>query len=608
MTQLTLSARAFRAMPQAFGLLWEASARDLMLTGLSVAVQGALPAVIALVAKHIVDHLAAGRGATPELWTLVALEAALAVSAALFKNISDYFATRLREATQALLAVKTMQHAAALDLSFFEMPGNYDNFTKARREIAFRPFVMGLALFGTVQNLVTVASFFAIVFAFQPVLALALLLAAIPTLIAGRVSGFVTFQTYDLLTHEGRRSAYAEALLTQNTYAKELRLYDLSDHFLGQFRAHLRTIVDGRLQAAATKARHFSAAALFSVSVQYAALTFVIWQAALGRVTIGDFTLLVAALMAVRFQLSEAFGQMAELLENSLFFTDLLAFLNLRPEVVSPPQPLVPPRTPRKNLTLEHVQFSYPGAAQPVFSDLTLELRAGEATALVGVNGAGKTTLVKLLTRLYDPSGGRITLDGTDIRDFDLRAYRNLFGVILQDFARYQLPAQENVALSRELDEARLNVVARASNLDGLIARMPEGWHTLLGRQFHVRGQDLSGGEWQRVALARALYRDAPVLILDEPTAALDAEAEAALFEQYRALTQGRVSLLITHRFNTVRMADRIVVLEHGQVIEDGTHAELIALGGRYAEMFAAQAAAYTIPEPVTSASAGFQR
>lgn len=596
MTQLKQSSQAFRAMPKAFGLLWRASPTYLLLTAGAVTLQGILPAIIALVAKLIVDHLVASRGPTPALWWLVGLEAVLALAVSLIRNASDYFATCLRERAQLLLGNITMRQASDLDLAFFEMPGNYDNFSKARREIAFRPFVMGLALFGSLQNLVGVLSFFVVVFAFQPLLALALLAAAVPTLIAGRVSGFVNFQTYDLLTPEGRRAAYAEALLTQNTYAKELRLFGLSQMFIEQFQTHGQTIMQGRTRAAAFKARNFNLAATFSVTIQYAALAFVVWRAALGQVTIGDFTLLVAALVAVRQQLSEAFGQLAELLENSLFFRDLTDFLALKPEVLSPEIPLPLPSAPAHSLALQDLVFAYPGTDKRIFDGLSLELRAGEATALVGVNGAGKTTLVKLLTRLYDPLAGRIMLDGTDIRKFDLQAYRAMFGVILQDFTRYQLSARENIVLNATAtDDDRLNEVGEAANLQKLVANLPDGWDTSLGRQFHVRGQDLSGGEWQRVALARALYRDAPVLILDEPTAALDAEAEAELFQQYRSLTHGRLSLLITHRFNTVKMADRILVMEHGQVIEDGTHPALLELGGRYAEMFLAQAAAYDL-------------
>lgn len=309
---------------------------------------------------------------------------------------------------------------------------------------------------------------------------------------------------------------------------------------------------------------------------------------------------MVAALAGVRLGLSRGLAHLGEVYEHSLFFQNLTAFLGQRPSVVAPssPRPLLAPGP--HTLALENVSFTYPGAQKPVFEDLNLTLRAGETTALVGVNGAGKTTLVKLLTRLYDPQGGRVTLDGVDVREFDPAAYRGQLGVVLQDFTRYQLSARENVALGRigEADEeTRLQGAARQASALELIEGLPEGWNTLLGRQFHVRGQDLSGGQWQRVALARALYRDAPILLRDEPTAALDAETEAELFGRYRDLTRGRTTLLITHRFNTVRMADRIVVLEHGQVIEDGTHAELLRRGGRYAEMYALQAEGYRSAE-----------
>lgn len=296
-----------------------------------------------------------------------------------------------------------------------------------------------------------------------------------------------------------------------------------------------------------------------------------------------------------------ALASLGDLLENSLFFRDLHAFLEQRPRLLAPHEPRPVPQVPRIGLAFEGVTFSYPGAAKPVFEQLDLELRAGEATALVGVNGAGKTTLVKLLARLYDPQSGRVTLDGIDIREFDPGEYRAKLAVVLQDFERYQLSARENVGFGRAelpVDETKLRAAARAAGAGDLIAGLPEGWATLLGRQFHERGQDLSGGQWQRIALARALYRDAPILLLDEPTAALDSEAEAEIFRRYRELMLGRLSLLITHRFNTVRFADRIVVLDGGRVSEDGDHASLLRVGGRYAAMFEAQANAYRMNQP----------
>ncbi len=289
---------------------------------------------------------------------------------------------------------------------------------------------------------------------------------------------------------------------------------------------------------------------------------------------------------------------LGQMFEHSLFLSDLTRFLEQKPQIGAPLKPKQVPSKVANGLKLEHVRFAYPGSENAVFEDLTLELRTGETTALVGINGAGKTTLVKLLTRLYDPQSGAVKLDGIDVREFDPLEYRQRFGVILQDFIKYKLSAQDNIVfgdISKKPEFKNLERVAQDAGALELIEGLPESWDTMLGRQFHVRGQDLSGGQWQRVALARALYRDAPILLLDEPSAALDAEAEMELFLRYKELVQNKLSLLITHRFNTVKMADRIVVLENGQILEDGSHGELMRLHGRYAEMFEAQASGYQV-------------
>ena len=296
-------------------------------------------------------------------------------------------------------------------------------------------------------------------------------------------------------------------------------------------------------------------------------------------------------------------AQLGEVYENSLFFNDLTRFLAKEPKIVSPDHPQPIPKRVRE-LALENVVFAYPGSAETIFDGLSLELRAGEVTGLVGINGAGKTTLVKLLTGLYQPQQGKITLNGVDISLFDLHEYRDCFGVLLQDFARYQFTVRENILLGRYNDSANGNRLLQATtkaNATTMIETLPEGWETWLGRQFHDRGRDLSGGQWQRIALARMLYRDAPILVLDEPSAALDAEAEAALFDDYKSLTANKTTLLITHRFTTVRMADRILVMEDGKVIEEGTHTSLLKLGGRYAKLFNAQAKAFRSLEEVRS-------
>ena len=594
--------QALRALPQALALVREGAGRDFALSAAALMVVGVVPAGVLLCAKLLVDELTRGTGWTPALLRLLAIQFTLVVVGVCAQAASDASRAAMREKLQAHLELKVAAHAATLDLAFFELPGNYDLFAKAREELGYRPFLMSYGLIFAAQRAAAVVGFFAAVLAFQPLLALVLAVAALPTLFAAGQSGSESFSNHDLQTPEGRRAAYLQQLLTTDLPAKEVRLYGLAPSFLASLAGQLARLVNTRLQVERRKHARFAWAGLGGVLVEYGALAFVVWRVATRQATLGDLTLMVGALPGVRLGLSQLLAQLGEVYENSLFFQHLLEFLGQSPSITAPPSPRPLPAAAAHTLGLEDVSFTYPGAERAVFEHLTLTLRAGETTALVGVNGAGKTTLVKLLTRLYDPQQGRVLLDGVDIRAFEPGAYRAALGAVLQDFTRYQLSARENIALGRvgEPDEERrLQDAAERASARPLIEGLPDGWETLLGRQFHVRGQELSGGQWQRIALARALYRDAPILLLDEPTAALDAETEAELFRNYRALTRGRTTLLITHRFNTVRMADRILVLEGGQVIEDGTHASLLARGGRYAQMYQVQADAYQHPERV---------
>ncbi len=588
---------ALRVVPKALRLLGEAGAVYLSMVFALTLLQGVLPPAMAYLSKLIVDHLASGSGATVRLWLLVGAEGLLAVMLAVAFQLSNLYQAVLRERLWQMLSIKVCHHASHLDLDFFEVPQNYDALTKANRELGFRPMMMALNLVIALQQTVSVAGFVLVILALQPLLVVVILLALIPTLLAARDSGHITFTSYDMSTADGRRAAYFDGLMMSDGAAKELRLFDLAPWLLAQRQQYAARVIQRRLQAAWQTGKRFVTAAAVSAGAQYLALAFVAYQAATGRITLGDFTLLAAALVAVRQNLSQALANLGQLLENSLFFSDLDRFFDFRSKIRSPAAPRPLPSAENYRFVFEEVGFSYTGAARPVFESLSFELRAGEATALVGVNGAGKTTIVKLLTRLYEPERGRILLNGVDIREFPLEAYRALFGVILQDFVRYHLTARENILVAKNpasSDDLRLQEAARLAQADRVIERLPMDWDTMLGRQFDEQGQALSGGEWQRIALARALYRDAPVLILDEPTAALDAEAEAELFLAYRELTRGKTSLLITHRLNTVRMADRILVLEGGRIIEDGSHQELLRKGGRYCELYTAQASTYT--------------
>lgn len=597
LTPIKTGFQAIRALPEALAIVREGAGRDFAFSSVALLIVGVIPAGILLCTKLIIDNLTSGSGWSKDVVQLLAVQLLLAIIGVVAQAVSDTSRSAMREKLQAHLEIKVSAHASSLDLAFFELPGNYDLFEKAKQELGYRPFLMSYGLIFSLQRFASVVGFFAAVLAFQPLLALVLAVAALPTLFAAGKSGSESFSNHDLYTPEGRRAAYIQQLLTTDQSAKEVRLYGLAPSFLDILARQFRQLISTRLQVERSRHVRFAWAGLGGVLVEYSALGIVVWRVAAQQATIGDLTLMVGALPGVRLGLSQLLAQLGEVYENSLFFQNLLDFLAQRPTITSPASPRPLPTSTAYTIMLDNVSFAYPGADQSVFENLSLELRAGETTALVGVNGAGKTTLVKLLTRLYDPQNGRILLNGVDIREFDPITYRSILGVVLQDFTRYQLSARENVALGRvgqPDEEQRLDDAVTRANAKSLIENLPEGWNTLLGRQFHIRGQDLSGGQWQRIALARALYRNAPILLLDEPTAALDAETEANLFQDYRKLTQGRTTLLITHRFNTVRSVDRIIVLEKGKVIEDGTHFSLLARGGRYSEMYYIQADAYS--------------
>jgi ATP-binding cassette, subfamily B, bacterial len=586
---------------KALGLLWQADRIQLGLSIFTVIIQGFLPAIIAYITKLIIDHLTSSSEPDNILWWLLVAE----FVAVLTMNILMKFAERSRfimgEQVQKMLRMRLIQHASDLDLEFFESPSNFDALSKAQRELGFRPVMLVMALLAIAQGSASLLSYTGILLILYPVLLIPVFLSVIPALVFANRSSMMMFDLFDYLTPEGRRAAYLETLGIEKYFAKEVRLFGLRDWILRRVHSYLESMMQKRLATERIKVIRDVLSEFISTSVSYGALAYIMYLAATKTISLGTFILAIGAVTNVRGNLMILASQVGELLENSLLFADLDRFFAFKSNLYRPETSTQIPTIFQSGFKLEQLHFTYPGSSKPIFSGLDLTIQAGQATALVGVNGAGKTTLVKLLTRLYDPSAGQITLNGTDIREFDLESYRKMFAVLLQDFAQYQMSARDNIILA----QGNSNETQNASNLEQtainagaleLIQGLPNGWDTLLGRLFDEQGQDLSGGQWQRIALARALYRQAPILILDEPSAALDAEAEAELFERYREFAKGKLSLLITHRFNTVRFADRIIVLEEGRVVEDGSHAELMRVQGRYFEMFTAQASAYEIP------------
>jgi ATP-binding cassette subfamily B protein len=384
-------------------------------------------------------------------------------------------------------------------------------------------------------------------------------------------------------------------MLTGDSLAKEVRLFDLGDLFMRRFRQLRHQLRQGRLKIVARRSiAEWVAQAIATLAI-YGSYAFIAYRSVRGDITLGDMVMYFQAFQRGQGFLREVMSSLAGLYESNLFLSNLYEFLELKPQVGEPRHPQPVPQPLQRGIVFDHVSFRYPTGTREVLEDVSLTVRPGEVVALVGANGSGKTTLIKLLCRLYDPATGTITFDGTDLRQFETTALRREIGVIFQDYARYQLTARENIWFgnaSLAPDQGTIAAAARHSGADDVISSLPEGYDTILGKWF-ADGEELSIGEWQKVALARAFMRDAQLIVLDEPTSAMDAKAEYAVFERFRQLIQGRTAIIISHRFSTVRMADRIYVLKAGRIIESGTHEELIRRGGTYARLFEIQAQYY---------------
>jgi ATP-binding cassette subfamily B protein len=585
-------------VPAAVRMVWQGARGPVMaLVGTQVLV-GLVPVGVAWVTKQVVDSVATGQVGT-HIIRYVAIYVALAIIGALMGRIAA-LATRIaRDQVTHTLRTRVDETMADLDLAFFELPENYDAFARAKREIGLRPFLVINSLVGIVEAAVTVLGYVALISGYRPILLIAFLVTIIPGLVFQHAGTSQLILTHDKLTPDGRRATYFDEVLTTDTYAKEVRLNGLAPRILGWNTAYTRRILRDLRTAAYRRERGRALAALVTVATQCFAVGWAILDAAGGRISVGTLTLMIAAFTAVAGAMETIMSSASDIYEGGLFFRSMQTFLTRRPTITTPDHPTATPHTVTHALRFEDVTFTYPGGTHPVLEHFDIELRGGQATALVGENGAGKTTIVKLLCRLYDPDDGRITLDGHDIRDFDPDEYRARISTILQDFARYQLTLLENVDTvgATEVTDRDRDAAAKAG-IEDIIDDLDDGWHGALGKQFDPHGTELSGGQWQRIALARALAKDAPIVILDEPTSALDAEAEDRVFAQYRSFTTGRTTLLISHRLGTVRRAERILVLDHGRIVEDGTHTRLLAADGTYARLFRLQASGYNQDEP----------
>jgi ATP-binding cassette subfamily B protein len=554
------------------------------------------PLGILAISKKILDAVQAhysGRPLPDWFWALVAAEFVFAALGAIASRTVAFFDGLLSERYTRHVSLLVMQHASRLDLASYEDPFFYDKLERARVQATDRiGMIQSIGMAG--QQIVAAVSLSLGILWFSPWILALLVLAVVPAFIGESHFAFLGYSQNIRQTPTRRQLDYLRVLGASKESAKELRLFGLSGFLSEQYARLSSGLYDQNVHLARVRLRAAAGLSLLSTAGYYGAYAYVIYRTVAGALTWGTLQFLAGAIAGASLNIQNLFSTFSSIADQSLFLTDLVEFLQVRPTISSRPEALPAPRPIRDGFQFEKVTFCYPGSRRRVLDALDFRLQPGERVALIGENGQGKTTLVKLITRLYDPSAGRILLDGVDLRDYSIEDLQSQIGVIFQDFMRYEMTARQNIAVGRvELaPDGGVRLAARKSLADRFIEKLPKAYEQQLGRRFEG-GVDLSGGEWQKMALARAYYRDAQLVILDEPTASLDARSEYEVFQRFAELTQGKIALLISHRFSTVRMADRIVVLENGKIAEQGSHQQLISLGGRYSVMFELQASGY---------------
>jgi ATP-binding cassette, subfamily B, bacterial len=593
---------AYGNIPGAFRLVWAASRKmTLVMMGLTL-IWALLPPAQAWVGKLIVDRVVAlineGIPAMTGLrlmLPLLGVEFALILLGSVGGQARSFAEHVLNARLNLHINTLIIRKALALDLSYFEDAEFYDKLQNARKEADWRALRIVVQGFALVQSTITLLTFALLLIRFSPWLTVILFGATIPSFMAQNRYAQLNFRMLSWRAPERRRMTYFEHLLTVDNYVKEIKLFGVGEPILGRY----RDLFTKFFQEDEALARRRSLASvgwgLLATASYYLSYGWIIFRTVGRQITLGDMTLYLSVFRQSQGTFQALFMGLSELYEHSLFISNLYRYLELEPQMASPARPQPMPERIQRGIEFRNVSFRYPGRKDLALRNVNLTLRPGEKLALVGANGAGKTTLIKLLTRLYDPTEGQIMLDGVDLREYELAEWRRKIGVIFQDFVRYHLSASENVGLGHiEAVDDRERVIdaARKGGADSVLEMLPEGYETILGKWFKD-GHDLSGGEWQKVALSRAFMRDSEILVLDEPTAALDAQQEFLIFQRFRELTAGRMAVLISHRFSTVRMADRIAVIEDGQIAEFGSHAELIERGGTYAHLFNIQAQGY---------------